>query len=634
MKIKRLCLENFRCYKTYTEIEMSDLTAFVGKNDAGKSTILEALDIFFGEGVVKRESGDASKSGDAANVRIGVVFEGLPPLLDLDRGASTTLAAEHLLNKSGHLEIHKIYNLSIQTRKAPDVFAKALHPSAGAAAGLLQKPINDLRGLVAEMGVENNCNQAQNPSMRQAIYQAVGDLELTQQDVPLNEQGGKSIWAALEKSLPIFALFQSDRASTDQDSEVQNPMKVAIQQALLNKSDELDKIVAEVQSQAEATAQRTLDQLRESYPEVAHSLIPRFRTPPWHNLFKLDLESDDGIPLNKRGSGIRRLVLLSFFQAEAARKREERGSNVIYAIEEPEASQHPDNQEMIIMALRELAESGDQVMLTTHVPALAGLLPVESLRYVDIDPESGATRVRGGTDQLYEDIASTLGVLPDPLDKSSARVAVLVEGPTDIDAIHDWAAVLTAANEMEPIDFSRVFIAHGGGSTLKNWIERKYLDKLGLPQIYIFDSDRTSAELPATESKRNLCSQINARDNCCAFMTEKRELENYVHPAVVERLTNGQVVLQVDDLDYCDVEGVLRMPLRKVKDSAEWQFRPENRSGRPIQKSKTKEIISAYFFRNMTADEIKERCEYTNPDTGEIEYEILRWYAEIRQHLD
>ena len=235
MKIKRLCLENFRCYKTYTEIEMSDLTAFVGKNDTGKSTILEALDIFFGEGVVKRESGDASKGGDAANVRIGVVFEDLPPLLDLDRGAATTLAAEHLLNGSQHLEVHKIYNLSIQTRKAPDVFAKALHPSAGAAAGLLQKPINDLRGLVAEMGVENNCNQAQNPSMRQAIYQAVGDLELTQQDVPLNEQGGKSIWAALEKSLPIFALFQSDRASTDQDSEVQNPMKVAIQQALLKK---------------------------------------------------------------------------------------------------------------------------------------------------------------------------------------------------------------------------------------------------------------------------------------------------------------------------------------------------------------------------------------------------------------
>lgn len=612
---------------------MSDLTAFVGKNDAGKSTILEALDIFFGESVVKRESGDASKDGDATNVRIGVVFENLPAQLDLDRGAATTLTAEHLLNASQELEIHKIYDLSIQTKKPPIVFAKAIHPSAEAAAGLLQKPISDLRRIIVDMNLQNNCNQAQNPSMRQAIYQAVGSLDLVLQDVPLNEQGGKSIWVALEKSLPIYALFQSDRASTDQDAEVQNPMKVAIQRALSQKSDELDQIIGEVQAQAEATANRTLDQLRESYPDVANSLIPRFRKPPWQNLFKLDLESDAGIPLNKRGSGIRRLVLLSFFQAEAERKKEERDSRVVYAIEEPEASQHPDNQEMIITALKGLAEGGDQVLLTTHVPALAGLLPVESLRYVGADPETGRIEVRGGTDELYEEIASTLGVLPDPLDKTTAVVAVLVEGPTDIEAIQNWAEVLANAGEIEPLDFSRIFIAHGGGSTLKNWIERKYLDKLGMPQIYIFDSDRTSAELPATARKRDLCDQTNARDGCCAFMTKKREIENYLHPAVVDRLTNGQVTLQADDLDFCDISGILNMPLRRVKDSEGWQFRPETRDGRAIPKSKTKDIVCAYFFRNMTAVEIKERCEYQNPDSGETEFELLQWYAEIQRHL-
>lgn len=102
-------------------------------------------------------------------------------------------------------------------------------------------------------------------------------------------------------------------------------------------------------------------------------------------MFKLELESDDQVPLNKRGSGVRRLILLSFFQAEAARLREKRqGENlnrvpVIYAVEEPETSQHPDNQERIIRAFREVAEGGDQVLLTTHVPGLAGLLPLDSL---------------------------------------------------------------------------------------------------------------------------------------------------------------------------------------------------------------------------------------------------------------
>ena len=47
MKLKRLYLENFRIYKNLVSIDFEDITTFIGKNDAGKSTILEALEIFF-----------------------------------------------------------------------------------------------------------------------------------------------------------------------------------------------------------------------------------------------------------------------------------------------------------------------------------------------------------------------------------------------------------------------------------------------------------------------------------------------------------------------------------------------------------------------------------------------------------
>lgn len=46
MKIESLKLKNFRGYKEEIEIKFDDLTVLVGKNDVGKSTILEALDIF------------------------------------------------------------------------------------------------------------------------------------------------------------------------------------------------------------------------------------------------------------------------------------------------------------------------------------------------------------------------------------------------------------------------------------------------------------------------------------------------------------------------------------------------------------------------------------------------------------
>ena len=47
MKIVTLRIKNFRGYRGETIVNFENLTAFVGKNDMGKSSILEALDVFF-----------------------------------------------------------------------------------------------------------------------------------------------------------------------------------------------------------------------------------------------------------------------------------------------------------------------------------------------------------------------------------------------------------------------------------------------------------------------------------------------------------------------------------------------------------------------------------------------------------
>ena len=633
MFIKRAILENFRCYRRRTEVPVSRFTTFIGKNDVGKSTILEALDIFLEGGVIKVESSDASVGGDARNVQIGVVFGDVPPQLDLDRGAQTTLGAEYLLNADGDLEIYKTFDLSGQRPKLPQIHARAIHPILGGIDNLLQKSVTDLREIVRERGLENKCNQTENPSMRQAIYESVDDLNLTEQDVPLGEQGGKAVWTALQKSLPIFALFRSDRPSTDQDAEVQDPMKVAIQQALQEQSDELEGVVTEVQKSVEETANRTLEQLRKTYPELASTLTPVFRKLPWQNLFKLDLESDSGIPVNKRGSGVRRLILISFFQAEANRRQAERGGSVIYGIEEPETSQHPDSQETLIKSLRDLAESGSQVLVTTHVPALAGLAPTECLRLIETDPESNEVVVHSESDDMVERIATTLGVLPDPVDKPGARVAVLVEGPTDVDALMNFAQVLSEAGAIDPIDFDRVFIATAGGSTLKGWVERRYLDSLGLPQVYIIDSDRTAAELPLAASTQRHFDELNGRANCTAFITRKREIENYLHPECVAEVTENKVTMDNCDLDFDDVSSIFSERLSEASRASRWRLAPTDRDGNLIPIGKPKSIITAYIFRSMTVEQIGERAAYQDPVTGDDKHEILEWLEAIRQYL-
>ena len=89
MKIKALKLSNFRGYKTETIIDFEDLTAFVGKNDAGKSTVLEALDIFFnnGKGIVKIDKADVninSAKDDDNETIIAVVFSEFPDHIVID----------------------------------------------------------------------------------------------------------------------------------------------------------------------------------------------------------------------------------------------------------------------------------------------------------------------------------------------------------------------------------------------------------------------------------------------------------------------------------------------------------------------------------------------------------------------
>jgi predicted ATP-dependent endonuclease of OLD family len=64
------------------------------------------------------------------------------------------------------------------------------------------------------------------------------------------------------------------------------------------------------------------------------------------------------------------MILLSFFLNEVDRRKTEEGlADIIYAFEEPETSQHPNHQEILVNAFNELSnENGVQVILTTHSP--------------------------------------------------------------------------------------------------------------------------------------------------------------------------------------------------------------------------------------------------------------------------
>lgn len=60
MILKRLKLKNFRGYTDIVVDFDSNMNVIIGKNDVGKSTILEALEIFFNSEKIKIDISDLS----------------------------------------------------------------------------------------------------------------------------------------------------------------------------------------------------------------------------------------------------------------------------------------------------------------------------------------------------------------------------------------------------------------------------------------------------------------------------------------------------------------------------------------------------------------------------------------------
>lgn len=306
MKIVQVKIKNFRGFGNEISIDFNDLTTFVGKNDIGKSTILEALDIFFGGVVVKLDKNDINKicanNGDT-EIQIAVVFDDFPQEIILDSSNPTNLKDEYLLNKDGKLEIVKKYPNAGKEK----VFIRAYHPSYKKCSSLHHKKIDVLQNIVKDEEIPCD-NKAKSAELRKAIWSHyLESLELKELEIEVNKEDVKNIWEKLEENLPHYALFQSDRSNSDGDNEIKNPLQIAISQIFKEEQTqkELLSVANRVIERLETITESTLEKLKEMNPDVAKSLNPEIPSPnelKWADVFKkVSITGDENIPINKRG---------------------------------------------------------------------------------------------------------------------------------------------------------------------------------------------------------------------------------------------------------------------------------------------------------------------------------------------
>lgn len=610
MKLKELILHNYRCYVADISVNISSLTCIIGKNDVGKSSIMEALDAFFNDSINKSDLSTTAPINDQ-KIELTCVFSDLPSKLILDSSVPCILDEEGLLNANGELEIKRVWDFSGKA-VSKSTYLHCNYYDAPEAENLLSKKKDSLKTIIQDNHIpllEGGRNTI-NRDMRRAIRAYYNMEARSEKDIKVDggistEDNIKNIWKVISEQLPVFALFKMDRLLSDKDGNVQDPMKLAIEEALkvADIQQKLREVEEFVKNHTSQIADATIKKLANFDSKLAENLQASFtKECRWGSVFDISLINDNNIPLNKRGSGIRRLVLLSFFQAQAeAKKQEKNAPAIIYAIEEPETSQHPEHQLEIIHSLIALSEQpSTQVLFTTHSSNLVCEVPISSIRYVEADP-SLAIQIPvlpDGTanEQLLTLIIQRLGILPSPTDK--VKVLLYVEGNNDVSALKGYSKLLFEHDLItEDIMSSyKVGIVISGGSSLRYYINNKYLDGLGKPAVHIYDNDK--------EDYQDYVAQINGEGNPRkkAFNTSTLEMENFLCKEAIEEAyhDNGQ------EITLTDFDSLTDVPILVCREfNPDWDALDEEK--RHKKEAKVKHVLNGPAVSKMTIDRLDSR---------------------------
>jgi putative ATP-dependent endonuclease of OLD family len=540
-------VENYGPFARLEEITFSSLSTIIGRNDAGKSHSLKALQLFFGKN--KLEAGDVYDSADpASQVIVEVALTALPETLAYD-GGTLHLADERLLDAGGRLRVRKTFPcagpydrplLALITQDAADERFTGL-------LALKERDLNDRCAACAIPLTEGK--RKRTATEKRAALRAFAE----QQSVPLVEyilplSARDELWKSIEAQLPRYELFETDTrlgvGETSFQAQFRPIVRAATEEATVVAARDAftESINRALQSEVDAIFERLR---RHTAAFSGLAVRPTFS---WEKAVSFEILGTDehGVQrsLDQRGSGMRRLLMVAFFQY-LAEKTLGHDHNVIYAVEEPENCLHPGLQRELVTSFRALADEGAQVILTSHSPVFAGASPLSDL--VLIERTGGVARATQGPDPA--DVAEELGI--EPADQITGYSAcVFVEGRDDVFFWRTLAQTLKRSGHLRAdFDDLRIGLMPSGGHNLKHWITLRAMGRMNRRFAMIVDSDRFSAAHDVLPEKLQWKRECEEQGGTC-YILRKREIENYLHRDAIVRA--GHTIVTYDD--YSDMK--------------------------------------------------------------------------------
>jgi len=401
--------------------------------------------------------------------------------------------------------------------------------------------------------------------------------------------------------LPDVELFKADYG-LEVDTRFKSNSVSEILEYLERESVEKNKL-AVIESEISDEMQKEANSVKKYMSEYVSNLkeVEIRPTISWKDAIKsVDVSFQfDGdarpIPMSHKGAGYRRLFMVARFRYLAEKNK---GINVIYLIEEPETFLHPSAQNDLLNALRELSDD-NQVIITTHSPVFAGATYIESV--ILCKRASGSIYEncnQNGKDAFLKNIVDELGIKPSYNLRDSHEKIVFVESHNDA-KFYDIICQKLIDKPLVGVDTILV-LPFGGGEDIDSFLNIDYFDNSCRDLYLIIDSDKHKNNFDKQKERADRFQNNKQRGS--AYVLERSCLENYYHHKAFERtydLVSGSFpVIVADD----DVRAVIK------------QYKKNHAVSKNIKEKNNFDV-----FDEMTKEEWKEV----------VESELIKFLMEV-----
>src|SRR5260370_39860100 len=359
LRLSNLSVSNFRSLQSLS-MTFPELAVLVGKNDAGKSNVLAAIQLLLEGGTISPvDFYDLAKP-----IIVEATLEGATPYLPLSDTKNRS-KIEDRINKQGQIRVRRT------TDEAQKLGKIEIHDEAE-----------------GTFGTPTGIDAPLQPFLPEVIF--IGALDDVSDEVESSKKGavGKLMGQILAR-VKEKVQSQLDKAYTDA-SRLLNPQS-SVEEGGTNV---LDTRLAEIKD----VESRISHHLQEMFPAAAAALKVNMAIA--EDLFKnveilIREGSQPAEPYYRRGHGLQRALHLSLLRSLAFYIRQETGKEVarpfVLLFEEPEACLHPDGQIKMRKALPEISTQ-EQVIVATHSPII--IAPDMIDRTVRLDKTAAANGPR------------------------------------------------------------------------------------------------------------------------------------------------------------------------------------------------------------------------------------------------